>query len=219
MRSTRPSFLRRSPWLALSALLIVFFVISPRVGVAGPGKVARKGDPRRLCPRNDSRRIGGGKRLNRSIVGLGTASLSAALRKRAAGWRRISVGAYPAGRAGAWADAVSARYKKGVHELTVSVTDMVRLCTCVRGMGAVLTRSRYGVTKGVSARVIKLAGQTAQFSTIARARTLGLWLGDRCLLAVNNNSALTRAQLEAAIAVVNLAALRKVCKQRQRGVF
>lgn len=158
-------------------------------------------------------------RLNAALAGLGTGPLSSTLRKRAAGWRRVKLGAHPAGRAGAWADSVWGNYKKGAHELSVRITDMVRVCTCVPGMGAVLTRSRHGVTKGVQVKVLTVAGQPVQLSSFGRTRTLGLWLGDRCLLSLGNTSAIPPAQLRAALAVVDLAALRKTCKQRRRGLF
>jgi len=128
---------------------------------------------------------GGG--VEPSVNGEGIAidldALEAALPENAAGLPRAEPSTWNRGDAGHWSPGVVAFYTHEGSRVGAQVTDLVHVCTCDSGMGAVLQGRRAHSVPG--ARPLEIAGHPAVAAEPAnRPPELEVWVNDRCSVRV-----------------------------------
>jgi hypothetical protein len=164
--------------------------------------------PRPRAPREPG---GDGERLNPEIAGLGTEVMLAAFPERVGAWARGSANAQPAGTAGRWADGASATYRHDGREISVDVTDMIRVNACTPGTGASIQEQ--SLAGDPDSKRVTLGKHSAVLSSASSGVDAGLWLGNRCQLGLSTSDA-TADDLVTLGSGLGLDALAAACERR-----
>lgn len=152
-----------------------------------------------------------GERLNPEIAGVGADALQAAFPERIGDWSRTESRAHPAGAAGRWADGASAVYRHGDREVRVSTTDMIRVDACSPGTAKTIVRR--SLDADARSRQVMLGSHPAVLTPDPPGAVIGLWLGDRCQLAMSGDG-VTGRQLMTLAEGLDLDALATTCARR-----
>jgi hypothetical protein len=165
-----------------------------------------------------------GRKLNPEIAGVGTKALEAAFPERAGGLERSRLHGSAAGTAGMWADSASAAYGEEGAEISIHVSDMIRVSECEPGSwNAYVDDVESGKKKtDYPERAVTVGKHRAIYVEIddspklGRQRVLGFRLGDRCDLEISGEGA-KKAKLVAVAKDLALDDLEAACSKRDAG--
>ena len=163
-----------------------------------------------------------GKKLNPGIAGVGTEAFEAVFPEKAGGFARTMVQSSAAGTAGRWADSGMAVYTKGDREVTVHVTDMIRVSDCEPGKWAAhLEDLRANPKPEAPVEVVEVGKYKGTYieskvDGLGDMFALTMKFGDRCALDLSSEGA-SRAELVGIAQDLALDPLEATCAKRDPG--
>lgn len=189
---------------------------------AAPDEVVA--DPIEPEPLPPSERFGqNGRKLNPEIAGVGTEALEAAFPERAGGLERVDLGSSAAGTAGMWADSARATYGEEEREISIHVTDMIRVSECRVGTwDEYLDGLAAGEKTDPPQEAVAIGKRRGSYVELemegaGAVHSLSLRLGDRCNMELTGE--VEKATLIAVADDLALDSLEASCAKRDRGGF